>query len=113
MISEGELLQANVTIIAGILIFLTLAPISRGIVYEIVVRKYILDIVIYAIILFAGSMLSLLFPYELRIFSLKFPSFIIAGMLFMFGIGFVVGLVLGLRKLLPQIVKQQKGEDKG
>lgn len=72
MISEGELLQANVTIITGILIFLTLAPISSGIVYEIVVRKYILEIVIYAIILFAGSMLSLLFPYELRIFSLKF-----------------------------------------
>jgi hypothetical protein len=34
-------------------------------------------------------------------------------MLFIFGIGFVVGLVLGLRRLIPQIVKQQKGEDKG
>jgi hypothetical protein len=111
MISEGELLQANVTIIAGILIFLTLAPISRGIVYEIVVRKYILEIVIYAIILFAGSILSLLFPYELRIFSLQLPGLIIAGMLFMGGTGFVVGLVLGLRRLFPEIIRQQKGED--
>jgi hypothetical protein len=31
MISEEALLQANATIIAGILIFLTIAPISKGV----------------------------------------------------------------------------------
>jgi hypothetical protein len=74
MISEGELLQANVTIIAGILIFLTLAPISRGIVYEILVRKYILEIVIYAILMFAGSMFGLLFPMKFQYFLYNFQA---------------------------------------
>jgi hypothetical protein len=30
MISDADLLQANATVIAGILIFLTISPMSRG-----------------------------------------------------------------------------------
>jgi hypothetical protein len=41
MISEEALLQANATIIAGILIFLTIAPISKGVVSKILERTLI------------------------------------------------------------------------
>jgi len=43
MISEENLLQANTTIIAGILIFLTIAPISKGIVSQLSERRRFMD----------------------------------------------------------------------
>jgi hypothetical protein len=61
MIDDADLLQANATIIAGILIFLTLIPISK-IPYEIILEKRIvLGLSLVTMIFLVASLAFLLF----------------------------------------------------
>jgi hypothetical protein len=61
MISEEGLLQANATIIAGILIFLTIAPISKGVVSKILERTLILSSICFTLAFLVFSITLLLF----------------------------------------------------
>lgn len=111
MITEGELLQANVAIIAGILIFLSLAPIFREPLGQLMQKAYILWVLIFALCLLVGSTGLLLIPAIPWILS----TFDIAKILFIGALGAVIGLVWGLynvhRKLIERLNEEGKAKD--
>jgi hypothetical protein len=106
MYDEGELLQANVTLIAGVLIFLTVTPLSRG-VMEILVRRHNLIIIWITLTLFMFSIILLSFlpspTDQERDLTFYLPrAFFIAGV-----IG-IVSAVAGIAGTLSGILKRLK-----
>ena len=93
MISEGELLLANATIITGILILFTLALISKGKVAEMVQKKKILGVLVFILLMLATSTWVILMPAEPWV-----PSFLIARLLSLVAIAGVVSIYIWLRK---------------
>ena len=55
MITNADILQANATLIAGVLIFLTIAPFSGSVVRQIMDRKAVLWTVYTTLALFLSS----------------------------------------------------------
>jgi hypothetical protein len=63
VINESDLLQADATVIVGILIFLTIAPLSRG-AAQIIDRKWIVSFTFFTLCLFISSSILLLdYPF--------------------------------------------------
>jgi hypothetical protein len=63
MISQADLLQADATVIAGVLIFLTVAPMSRG-AAEIMHRQWIISSTFFMLSFFISSIILLLdYPF--------------------------------------------------
>jgi hypothetical protein len=113
LISDTDLLQANATIIAGVLIFLTLATIVKEPTIVLLLEKtLVMRILIFILSMLVGSTLALFVPIETWI---PVPSFLIASNLFLGGLGGVVGLVIGMYALYNKIIaqSQQKEKDKG
>jgi ABC-type polysaccharide/polyol phosphate export permease len=69
MISDEGLLQANATVIAGILIFLTISPMSRGIADQLSEKKSILYSTYFTLASLITSVAVLLFGPLLSLFS--------------------------------------------
>jgi uncharacterized membrane protein YtjA (UPF0391 family) len=63
MINQADLLQADATVIAGVLIFLTVAPMSRG-AAEIIHRLWIMSLTFFMLSFFISSSILLLdYPF--------------------------------------------------
>jgi hypothetical protein len=103
-IEDADILQANATLIAGILIFLTIAPFSRDVLGQIIERKVILIIISGTMIAFFASTAVILFPAgspEGNITGAKYLTAIGIG-----GIMFAMGVIL---EAIPGIRKTQRG----
>jgi hypothetical protein len=102
MVSDADLLQANATIITGVLIFLTIAPFSRGTVAQIIGRKAVLGVVLAILVVLTGSVVIMLFSssslFEAKIF-------------FVIGIGLIGFTMFLILLALPTIGKEQKRLD--
>jgi len=107
IITDADLLHANATIIAGILIFLTIAPFSRGAVPQIRERKTVLNTIYATLTLLLMSMLIIFFPgylsYEVSLFTAK--TFSIMGL---FGVGTAIVLIM---RALPKVGTEQRRQD--
>ena len=80
MYSDRELLQANATVIAGILIFLTVTPLSKGVI-QIIQRWFVLITILTTLGLFFFSIffLSFLPTAENNVSSLPSRILFVAG----------------------------------
>jgi hypothetical protein len=112
MIGEGELLQANATIIAGVLIFLSLAPMFRETIAQLGERKFVLGVLIFIISMLLGSTVTL-FLSEAPWMPIR--GFYIAVILFVGGVSGVLGLVAGLfvfYNKISEILKERRDDDR-
>jgi hypothetical protein len=93
LISEGELLLANATIISGILLYLTFALIFKRKIVEMVEKKKIVGVLVFILLMLITSTLVLLKPAEPWV-----PSFLIARLLSLGAIACLIGIYMWLRK---------------
>jgi hypothetical protein len=102
MVIDADLLQANATIITGILIFLTLAPYSRSSSAKEQGWLGVLWAVYMTVVLLAGSIFFILFNAEFSTFTKEMGGgFVIAKILFSIGlIGVAVTIILVTRLFL-------------
>jgi hypothetical protein len=104
MITDADLLQANATLIAGILIFLTIAPFSGKITEHIKGSRLLLAIVYITLSLFALSTTTIFFVGDIPervLFIAKFST--LAGIV---GIMFAIATIMGR---LPRAQTTQRG----
>lgn len=103
MITNADILQANATLIAGVLIFLTIAPFSGSVVRQIMDRKAVLWTVYTTLALFLSSttVFFLADTLENKLALAKF--FTLTGIL-----GILIATIIVLRGL-PRIERTQKG----
>ena len=102
MIEDADLLQANATLTVGILIFLTIAPLSGDVVRQIIERRIILWIVYATLTIFMASTAYLFFSSSLE------ETLLIAKALTFIGI---VGIMLAIATIvwgLPRVQRQQR-----
>lgn len=114
MISAADLLQANATIIVGVLIFLSVTPMIVlrysdyralvALIGDVLQKTYILWVLIFTLCLLVVSTAFLVLP---PVTWIPFP-FDIAKILFMAALGGVVGLVLGLHRSYNRYLKELK-----
>jgi hypothetical protein len=92
MYSDGELLKANATVVAGMLIFLTITPLSKGVV-QIIQRWFVLITILITLGLFFFSvfLLSFLPSVENNVSPLPSRILFVAGLV---GILCAVGEVM-------------------
>ena len=104
MISEADLLSADAAIFAGVLIFLTLGPVSRGMVSEIFEKRLLLVSLVISLTLLTASITSVLVPENVweSSFNVGIGLFIAA----LFVVVFMVALLL---YFLPGYIRKQKG----
>src|SRR5215208_2385091 len=104
MISDADLLQAIATIIAGILIFLTIAPFSRGAATQIKERKAILWTVYAIVALFILSTAFILFGESDE------DSFFLAKIIFFTGLLGVITAIILMMLHYRGIKTEQRGQ---
>jgi hypothetical protein len=111
MIEDADLLQANVTIITGILIFLSITPIFRQPFAQLVEKSLVMAVLIFIISMLLGSVTILLLANTNPI-PIPIPSFSLATVLFVTGLGGVLGLVIGLSVFYNKIRKMLAEKEK-
>jgi hypothetical protein len=96
VVSDADLLQANATVIAGILIFLTIRRISqRGEVNKSAEGKKVFEYLISILSIMLASMAASLFQVNIVGLSL-------AKILFLIGVGLIIPMLIYLRKQIPE-----------
>jgi ABC-type Na+ efflux pump permease subunit len=103
MYSQGELLQANATVIAGVLIFLTVTRFSNSAseFSELVQRWFVLSAVLGVLILLMISIVAIPLSPDVKDGD-DAPS-LVARILFIAGIGAIIVAVVGIMRGLNQI----------
>jgi hypothetical protein len=93
MVTESDLLQANATIIAGILIFLTIAPFSQSLSAQRRERKVMLVTVYITLLFLIASILLISFSYGTDTEDVFLGAKISFG-IGLFGVAFVIATAM-------------------
>jgi hypothetical protein len=104
MISDTDLLQANATLIAGILIFLTIAPLSSNVIAQIIEKRVVIWSVYATIVILLASTWTVFFPTGSYQDSLSIAKVLTLGGII--GILAAISITLGG---IPRIQRRQKG----
>jgi hypothetical protein len=103
MISDADLLQANATLITGILIFLTIAPFSGDVIRQVIEKRIVLWTVYITIGVLLASTLNIFFstdsPQDILFLSKAFTAGGIVG---------IMAAVMFVLSGLPRIRREQK-----
>jgi heme/copper-type cytochrome/quinol oxidase subunit 1 len=104
MITDTDLLQANATLITGVLIFLTIAPFSRSAAEQIIERKAVLGTVLAILVTLAGSV-------SIVLLSTSDFDYDLAKIFFVIGLFLIVVAVFLILLALPEKAKEQEGQN--